>query len=373
LNLASSKLKISAATCRACISRQLTPICRRKGGKRDRTLLNHGLIKALFYLCLPILAASFSTDVWHSSSDGLRDGFAFEPSSVAARSSSCQSPASCSDAFFCGSANSGSSYLPAIPALRCTSCGKSPVRLAEPGPEGTWACFFCQTCGSSKNGLMRIKGRCQVCKRRATFGHTFQKPQHCKQHRLAGELDTTNKRCHVEGCGRQPSFGNASIGVAVSCAAHKHDTFVNLKGRLCRHPEGCTKAPCFGFKGGVPLFCADHKTSKHVGLSQRARCQSSGCGKTPTFGDATARMIMFCKSHKRAGDVDLRKARCQNAEGCDRLARYGDAANQPRFCFEHHSDGQVKHPLHCPTGLYAFFLSWHVFLCPPLMRCFQTV
>jgi hypothetical protein len=336
-------------------------MCRKKGGRRDR-LFNNSL-KVLFYLWSPILAASFSTDVWHSSSDGLRDGFAFEPSSVAARSSSCQSPAS-SDALW-ASANSGSSYFPAVGGLTCTCCGNSPVRLAEPGPEGTWASFFCQNCGSNKNGLMRIRGRCQVCKRRATFGLTFQKPQHCKQHRLAGELDTTNKRCHVEGCGRQPSFGNASTGVAVSCAAHKHDTFVNLKGRLCRHPEGCTKAPCFGFKGGVPLFCADHKTSKHIGLSQRSRCQSSGCSKTPTFGDATARMIMFCKSHKRAGDVDLRKARCQNAEGCDRLARYGNATNQPRFCFEHHSDGQVTFPLHALSGSRLFFVLWHVLIMFP--------
>jgi hypothetical protein len=303
-------------------------------------------LKLVFFLCLPICGASFSADIWHTSSDSFRDGLSVEPS-TSLHSSSCQSTPCGSSEIFGGSATaaaaaSGPLYFPAVEGLSCSSCGNVPIRLGEPGPERTWTAFFCHSCGSNRNDLIRIKGKCLVCTRRATFGLTLQRPRHCKQHMAGGEVDLLNKRCHVEGCGRQPSFGNASVGVAVSCAAHKHDSFINLKGRLCRHPEGCTKTACFGFEGGMPLFCADHKTSRHVGLSQRPRCQSSGCDMHPKYGDATARIIMFCKMHKRASDVDLRKVRCQNAEGCDNWARYGDTTSQPKFCFDHHSDGQVR-------------------------------
>ena len=257
---------------------------------------------------------------------------------------------------------------------RCSSCGTSTALLGEVGPDGLWISMVCRRCAvdscearhpQPRTELVNLRGRCKVCKRRATFGQASQRPRHCKRHMLHGDKDISNRRCHTHGCGRQPSFGNSSTGVAITCARHKREEFVNLKGKFCRHPEGCTKLPFFGLEGGVPLLCGEHKSPRHVGLTQRAKCQSQGCGKQPTFGNSSSRIIMFCKLHKRQTDVDLRNIRCQYAEGCDKWASYGNTT-QPRFCQQHHADGQVHNMLE-KIGQVSLEVCGRAFMYPQLL------
>ena len=243
----------------------------------------------------------------------------------------------------------------ALAERTCTSCGQASVSFGEAGDDGAWISLYCRACsfsgrgaaedvnverGQAREGLVKLSGRCRSCKRRATFGQKLQGALRCKRHKVDGDVDTSNRRCHSQGCGRQPSFGEESTGVAVSCAKHKKETFVNLKGRLCRHPEGCSKLASFGLERGIPLVCAEHKSYRHVALTLRAMCQAHGCGKQSTFGDQASRISMFCKLHKRQKDVDLQGGRCQYAEGCEKWAMYGNTT-QPRFCRQHRADGQV--------------------------------
>ena len=68
------------------------------------------------------------------------------------------------------------------------------------------------------------------CQHRSMFGVRGGRARHCRQHRQQGEIDLVHKSCEMSGCGKQPSFGDATDRVPRYCSQHKLGNHVIVRG-----------------------------------------------------------------------------------------------------------------------------------------------
>lgn len=61
--------------------------------------------------------------------------------------------------------------------------------------------------------------------------------------------------------------------------------------RRCQHP-GCSKRPCFGFRGQRPSYCGTHRTPAMVDVISH-KCSYPGCSQ-PTGYEANRVRSKFC-------------------------------------------------------------------------------
>lgn len=128
----------------------------------------------------------------------------------------------------------------------CTQCGSRRTSMAVVADAGRVTLRVCRRCAKDFKAkgeqVIRLAPRCASCVRRATFGLPGNPAEHCKEHRLEGELATASKRCRHPACPRHPTYGWPGR-VPVHCKEHKLENHVHLKKkswRSCQHPEGAT-------------------------------------------------------------------------------------------------------------------------------------
>jgi hypothetical protein len=109
-----------------------------------------------------------------------------------------------------------------------------------------------------------------------------QRPSLCVIHKQPGMVDVISKRCAVEGCYTQPSYGAPGQKGASHCAKHKQPGQVNVVSKRCQG-EGCDRIPVYGMTGQRPTHCSKHKTAEMVNVAHR-RCEEPGCSVQPSFG-----------------------------------------------------------------------------------------
>jgi EsV-1-7 cysteine-rich motif len=138
--------------------------------------------------------------------------------------------------------------------------------------------------------------------------------------------------CQTEGCKKQPVFNYQDEKSGLYCASHKKDGMVDVKHKLCEHPE-CDKQPAFDNPGGKGRFCGTHKTAGMINVKSK-RCEHSGCDKKNPVFDMKGGKGRFCNEHKTAGMVNVKSKRCEYP-GCDTRASFGKPGGKDRFCAKH--------------------------------------
>lgn len=119
--------------------------------------------------------------------------------------------------------------------------------------------------------------------------------------------------CRELGCGATAAFGRMGDCIVRSCQEHKGPGEVRLaprrKAGLCSHSGGCGKRASFGdAQLGVARFCAAHKLSWHTNV-RAFRCTALDCARHSTYGPPSSRKPLLCAKHRGEGDVDLRHTR----------------------------------------------------------------
>ena len=79
-------------------------------------------------------------------------------------------------------------------------------------------------------------------------------------------MDVLGRRCdHPGGCSKIASFGLPGSSRS-RCSRHKDPGMICVYAKNCDHPEGCSKRVCFGPPGGVASRCTTHRDDGMVML-----------------------------------------------------------------------------------------------------------
>ena len=198
------------------------------------------------------------------------------------------------------------------------------------------------------------------CKKQPNFGNPETgKATHCAAHgKPLGLVDVKNKRCAIDGCDTCASFGDPETGKRTHCATHgKPLGLVDVANKRCAI-DGCSKQPRFGdAETGKATHCAAH--GKPLGLVDvnHKRCAIDGCNTRVIFGDPETGMATHCAAHgKPLGYVDVVNKRCA-IDGCKKQPFFGDPETGERtHCAAHGKPlglVDVSHPRclseHCST------------------------
>ena len=89
------------------------------------------------------------------------------------------------------------------------------------------------------------------CRKQASYGYFFRKPERCKQHRE--DRKPQYKICH---CGKhEPNFGLSTDKRASYCFECKVDKMIDIKNKKCQENK-CIKQPSYNFEGEkIALYC----------------------------------------------------------------------------------------------------------------------
>lgn len=158
-----------------------------------------------------------------------------------------------------------------------------------------------------------------------------------------GEKPRRNRKrpaCATEGCVRRPLFGWQGTRQAQFCSSHREPGMINVLCRRCE-VDGCRHQPSFGLPGGRPQRCSLHKEAGMVNVSA-PRCQSPGCDVVPSFGKRGGKKGILCGAHRREGDIDLVTCRCHH-EGCVHRPVFGHPNEKKAYyCAAHKLEGMVN-------------------------------
>ncbi|CAN0314141.1 unnamed protein product [Ectocarpus sp. 8 AP-2014] len=86
----------------------------------------------------------------------------------------------------------------------------------------------------------------------------------------------------------------------------------NLKDRRCEQ-HLCTIQPTFAFPGEKPRFCSKHKAEGHVNVRHKL-CRHPQCKLVPTYGMRGTRVPVACLEHSEGEMVDLKRERMRMAQ-----------------------------------------------------------
>ena len=111
-------------------------------------------------------------------------------------------------------------------------------------------------------------------------------------------VDAKSRRCRIESCGKQTSFGGTGTKRAEYCAQHAPGGIVDVKIRMCRS-KSCGKIPSFGVaRTKTAEYCSQHAHSG-MGYVRSRKCRTERCGKQLSFGVANSRTVEYCSQHAR--------------------------------------------------------------------------
>ena len=89
------------------------------------------------------------------------------------------------------------------------------------------------------------------------FGLVWQKPTHCKKHKLDNYVDVQSHRCKYSNCTKRPLYALPGQK-PTHCAKHKLENQIDVKRRLCT-TKNCDKTAKYNKPGYSPDFCREHK------------------------------------------------------------------------------------------------------------------
>ena len=80
----------------------------------------------------------------------------------------------------------------------------------------------------------------------------------CKEHRAAGMICMSIKKCKEDGCIKQPNYNFPNEKRPIYCLTHKKPEMINIISKKCQDDD-CNKIPNFNFPNEKnPIFCKKH-------------------------------------------------------------------------------------------------------------------
>jgi hypothetical protein len=225
-----------------------------------------------------------------------------------------------------------------MPRCRVKTCSVKRAVFGLPNGEGGYCCK------AHKTEDMRnvVSKRCEIegCDKQPSYGIKDKKPTRCREHKTDDMRDVVNKRCEIEGCDKIPCFG-LEDKKPTRCREHKTDEMQDVVSKRCEI-EGCDKQPSYGIKDKEPTRCQDHKTEDMRNVKHK-RCEIEGCDKRPSYGLDEGNPTR-CVEHKTENMRDVVNKRCE-IEGCDKQPSYGIKDKEPTRCQDHKTEDMrnVKH------------------------------
>jgi hypothetical protein len=152
---------------------------------------------------------------------------------------------------FCVSHNEKKMDNVVAPRCQYDGCRK----CASWGPLGTRKRLYCAPHGREM-GMETKHSKCKCGGSIPSFAKPGEKAVCCKQCREDGMENVKSKKCEVDECITQPSYG-FGLGNPIRCKAHALDGMDDVISKKCE-VESCTTWPSFGFETGKSVRCKMH-------------------------------------------------------------------------------------------------------------------
>ena len=175
------------------------------------------------------------------------------------------------------------------------------------------------------------------CTTQPSFGIKGRPATRCARHKTDDMVDARGRECGVDGCTTQPHFGIEGHP-ATRCARHKTDDMVNVLSCECG-VDGCTTHPSFGIEGCPATRCARHKTDDMANVLSR-KCGVDGCTTQPSFGIKGCPATR-CARHKTDDMVNVLSRKC-GEDGCKVRPSFGPEGGPATRCAMHKTDDMVN-------------------------------
>ena len=155
-------------------------------------------------------------------------------------------------------------------------------------------------------------------------------------------INVKNRKCHHNGCNKQPTYNIKSSKVAKFCSEHKELYMVNVISKTCQY-EKCVKIPNYNKKGSkVAKFCLEHKDPSMVDVKHKF-CLFNGCLTRSTYNKKGSKIPKYCLTHKEPDMIDVITKMCVSID-CKVRASYGYASYGVKFCSQHKKENTIKNP-----------------------------
>jgi hypothetical protein len=188
------------------------------------------------------------------------------------------------------------------------------------------------------------------CIKCALYGNDKQKI-YCKDHK---DTDMTKsvkvKKCIIDGCILQPSFGYIEIKSKILCKQHyeEHED-KDLMGSIfqeCKYINDETGLKCnerayYKYKDGkVILYCNNHKEDTMID-SRKSICIEIGCKLNAIYNYKVETGARYCKNHSNDNMVSKKVKICKYKD-CLIEAYFGTKDDTKQFCVKHKTDDDMN-------------------------------
>ena len=144
------------------------------------------------------------------------------------------------------------------------------------------------------------------CRKQASYGYFYQKPQRCKDHKE--DRKPQYKICR---CGNaQPRYGLPTDKRPTCCSKCKNNNMINMLDKKCKEDD-CDKQPSFNYEGEKKgLYCSKHKKLNMINIKKK-RCKENGCYTQANFNYEGKKTGLYCTKHAKENMIDIKNRKCK--------------------------------------------------------------
>jgi hypothetical protein len=212
---------------------------------------------------------------------------------------------------------------------KCNQCKKIKYDIDFIYENKTYSC-----CNSCRITIAERRGKniCEVCGIRARYNYKdIKHGSFCKDHKKAGMVDVSNKRCIEENCSKTPVYNFKGEKTRLYCKDHKKEGMLNIKDALCLL---CEKQASYNYENETKAsYCKEHSSSDMI-LIKGQTCKEKDCKNRPTHNYKN-KPANYCKEHSKDEMVLIKKNKVCLQNGCDKHPSYNYKGLSKLYCKEH--------------------------------------
>jgi hypothetical protein len=185
--------------------------------------------------------------------------------------------------------------------------------------------------------IVVLKGKCQICGKRARFNFHGPPPIYCTAHKTEGMIDVYAPKCRE--CNSRAYYGPRETKEKLFCSRHrKYGMVNNTYGTLCLK---CDRRAIYGIEEGNPQYCMIHREEGMIRVAKTIKkCNYPGCNNYAKYHHKDKNLPRYCSVHKNKNMTT--KSICR-FDGCERYATYSfENERLMVFCEEHKKKGMIK-------------------------------
>jgi len=170
------------------------------------------------------------------------------------------------------------------------------------------------------------------CRKQASYGYFFKKPERCKEHK-----EDRRSQYMICRCGNsRPYYKLADDEQPSYCFICKTDEMISIRKGICKE-NNCNTRASFNFEGEKrEIFCSKHKKKNMISVESKT-CEENKCNIYPSYNYESEKVRLYCKNHAKKNMINItyKNKKCQE-DGCNIYACFNfKGKKKGLYCLKH--------------------------------------